>query len=134
MKKIFLLIPILFGLSSCATIFGGKAQKIHLVPSSGSGGAEVEVVNGADIQNIRIPSMIIVPRSRSNLIIKVKESECYKSSDNIYESKLSLFFWLNVLGGLYSTTSTTTDTATGAMWSYDDNIMVNVKKKPDCKN
>ncbi len=78
--------------------------------------------------------MIIVPRSRSNMIIKVKESECYKSSDNIYESKLSLFFWLNVLGGIYSTTSTTTDTATGAMWSYDDNIMVNVKKKPDCKN
>lgn len=133
MKKTILLISLLFGLSSCATFFSGKTQSINLIPTDSSERSEVEISNGRIVQNTKIPSVIIVPRANQNLIIKVKESDCYKSSSSIHESRLNLFTLLNILGSWLSTSSTTTDSATGALWSYDNNIMVNTQKKDSCK-
>jgi hypothetical protein len=133
MKKISLVIFLALVLTSCATIFSSKTQNISLIPTNSSEPVEVEVSNGKIMQNTKIPSTIFVPRANQNLIIKVKESSCYKTSSSVHESRLNFVTLLNIFGGWFSTSSTTTDSATGALWSYDDNIMVNTQKKDDCK-
>ncbi len=133
MKKIILITLVLFGLSSCATLFSGKSQNINLIPNSGSDHTEVEISNGKIVQNSRIPSVVIVPRSNQNLIIKVKENECYKASQGIHESRLNWVTAVSIFFGWFSTSSTTTDSATGALWSYDNNIIVNTQQKPECR-
>ncbi len=132
MKKLISLV-ILFGLSSCATIFSGKTQNINLLPTDSSERSEVEISNGKIIQNVAIPAMVVVPRANANLFIKVKENSCYKASSSIHESKLNWFTLMNIFGTWFSTSSTSTDSASGALWSYDNSIYVNNQKKPSCK-
>ena len=133
MKKSFLLLLTLLSLSSCATLFSGKTQNVNLMPTDNSGDSEVEVSNGKIVQNIKIPAMVTIPRSNGNLVIKVKENSCYKDSHSIHESRVNLFTLLNILGSWFSTSSTSTDGVSGALWSYDNSIMVNTQKKPGCK-
>ena len=133
MKRSFLLVCVLLSLSSCATLFSGKSQSINLMPSDSHEESEVEISNGKIVQSVKIPTMVIVPRSNNNLVIKVKENTCYKSSQTIHESRINLFTLLNVFGSWFSTSSTSTDSVSGALWAYDNSIMVNTQKKPDCK-
>lgn len=133
MKKSLLLTITLLSLGSCATLFSGKTQSINLMPTDHSSESEVEISNGKIMQRVTIPTMVIVPRSNNNLIIKVKENSCYKASQSIHESKVNMFTFLNIFGTWFSTSSTSTDSASGAMWSYDNSIMVNTPKKSGCK-
>ena len=120
-------------ISSCGTIFAGRTKSVNIIPSDSKFTSEVEVMDGGIVKTTKLPAFMIVSRSRQSLIIKVKEDGCYKSSQSDFSSKLNLFTLLNVFGGLWSTSSTSTDGAAGALWSYDDNLIVNTTKKSDCK-
>jgi len=73
--------------------------------------------------NVKIPSSVYVERSSDDLLIKAINEEC---KDHRVEKELNNWFWGDVLAG--SLLSSTVDAITGAMWEYDDNVMV------ECKN
>jgi len=132
MKKLSSLLMLVI-ISSCGTIFAGRTKSVNIIPSDSKFTSEVEVMDGGIVKTTKLPAFMIVSRSRQSLIINVKEDGCYKSSQSAFSSKLNLFTLLNVFGGLWSTSSTSTDGAAGALWSYDDNLIVNTTKKSDCK-
>jgi len=133
MKKVITSLFVLSLLPSCGTLFGGKTQTIFLSPSSGSN-IKVEVSDERGVnRGETIPSIIMVKRSNQNLIINVKETDCYKKAQSFHESNINMFSLLNIFGGWFSTSSTSTDLATGGLWSYDEHVLVPVSKKSDCK-
>ncbi|MDA7705379.1 hypothetical protein N8772_02755 [Rickettsiales bacterium] len=81
----------------------------------------------------QVPGFVSVSRDNENLIVTVKENECYKSSQTTIPYKTNPFIFANILGGLYGLTSTTTDRVSGAAWTYDETVYVNTRKKRSCK-
>ncbi len=133
MKKTssFLLIAALLLTTSCAGLISGKTQSVFL-RTSDSQEVEAEVVSANGVQNITIPGTVTVPRSKNPLTIKVKEGRCVKSSTEYATTKYNIFLLADVIGGVFGLTGTTIDMSSGAAWAYEDNIYVNVKKKPGC--
>lgn len=134
MKKNIIAFLGIFAMTSCGTLISGKTQSVNLISMDSSSKTEAEITNGKIVQNINLPSSTIVPRSRQVLTINVKENDCHKASTTMNQSKFNWVTLLNIFGGTLSTSSTSTDAATGALWSYDDNIYVNTQKKDGCKN
>lgn len=136
MKKfqISLMVALLLFQSSCATLFSSSKQNVSIRPSSSdfSNGRAV-VINGSERYDVNLPTVIRVSRGRDILQVRVKETKCFKSTVAYNDSSLNYISLLNLLGGLFGLTSTSTDAATGAMWSYEDNMVVRVSKKDECR-
>ena len=117
-------------LSGCSSIVKGSRQTINISTSTGKQ-ADAVITTSEGQQNITLPRSVSVKTTSGDIVVDVKETRCNTSSSTVIQSRLHPWFWGNViLGGVFGST---TDAATGSMWSYDDSIIVNVAEKDSCK-
>ena len=131
-KQFFLTISVLLNLSGCATVSKGTTQALNIMTTSNKKTEAIVISSNGSIP-VLLPQAVSVKKSSKNLIITVKESECVLPLTIIVASHTSPWFWGNVTWGLSGFLSSTTDSASGAAWEYDNNILVNVALKDDCK-
>lgn len=130
MKKIAIIIILTSMLSGCATIIKGKTQNINIMTSDGEN-AQATVFSKTGMMDTELPRYVSVHKSSQDVTIRVKEDECHKETIAVAPSKIEPWFWGNIIsGGVFGSS---TDYSTGAMWSYDTNVIVNPQKKARCK-
>ena len=110
--------------SGCATILGGGGkQKITVISSNPMnvriGYASNDNKTSTDAQSFTTPATITMVRENKNLLLTSDNNEF---EPVIIEKKLNPWFWGDVI--MTSLVSTTTDVVTGAIWKYDDNIII----------
>jgi len=125
MKKIFTIsffIVIIF--NGCATLFGGGGQQAIYVSGNTDKNmkATVKYSDGSRSQYVTIPETIFVNRKQQDLIIESTDDEF---DTYIVASELNPYFVPNFLGSIFGFTSTAIDLQNGAMWSYDESVIVN---------
>lgn len=130
MNRIILSLAGIMLLSGCATIVAGSTQTVNMMTSSGKpANATVTSANGTF--SVILPQAVTVKKTSESLIVNVTESDCVLPSTTMIVPRQQPWFWGNIVfGGLIGST---TDSASGAMWEYDDNILVNVAQKDGCK-
>ena len=128
-----LILGTLFLATSCAGLISGKTQTVFLRTSDGSDDLEVEVSSVNGMQKVTIPSTVTVSRDKMPMTITVKEDKCHKESKTYAPSKYNVMLLADVIGGVFGLTGTSIDMSSGAAWAYEDNVFVDVKKKPACK-
>lgn len=119
----------MFLLSSCATMFSGTTKNINMMTSNGDS-VKADIVSRNGVQTVTLPSVVSIKKSNSDLSIQVKEDACHRASTHIADKHLDIFFMGNAFNYF---TGTTTDIPNGAMWTYDDNVVVPVYRKDGCK-
>ena len=132
MKKIVLTLLTVAMLSGCASIVNGRNKNINLLSSTGEE-TEVDVVSANGVQTVVIPSVVTVQRANQPITINVKDTKCIRPSTTIVSDKLSMWFFGDFFMSIFGLTGTTVDVTSGAMWNYDDNIVVPVYEKKSCK-
>ena len=127
-------------MTGCATLFGGGANQAINIKSDKEMVVDIYKVESINKnvdeenkrkpkepelvhQNVTIPSSINVQRGNNDLLLKATNENC---KEQRVEKKLNPWFWGDVVAT--SLLSTTVDAITGAMWEYDDNVIV------ECKN
>lgn len=117
-------------LSGCSTIIEGSKQTVNI--STGMDKQIRAVVTSSDgTMPVMLPQAVAVDKSSNDIVINIKDSGCVLPSTTIVKSHLNPWFWGNIIfGGLLGST---TDSVSGAAWEYDNNILVNVALKDDCK-
>ncbi len=128
MKNLLLISIIVMMLSSCATMFTGTTKRINVMTSNNDiVKADISSKNGT--QTVTIPGLISVSKGNVPILITVKEDDCHRSSTYVAENHLNMIFLGNAFNYF---TGTTTDIPNGAMWTYDDNVVVPVYRKESC--
>lgn len=127
MKKQIVVLGVLVGLfSGCATITNNPSQKVAFTTSNGQ--SVVAEVNG---KKVNIPAEVKISRSKGAVVrVLAEDNPGYETTQFVItgKNKLSGIFWLNILSG--GTTGSTTDALTGSMWTYSNpNFVVPVSKK-----
>ena len=126
MKKIIFSLFAIYMLSGCASIIKGKTKDINILTSTGEE-VVVDVVSASGTQTVRIPGVVNVKRDNRPVTIMVKNSAYIRPSTTVVSEKVELWTLGNLIfGGLFGTT---TDASTGAMWDYDDSVVVPVYLK-----
>ena len=115
-------------LSSCATMFTGTTKRINMMTSNNDE-VKVDVTSIDGTQTVTIPSLVSVSKGNIPITITVKEDECHKKSTYVSENHLNMIFLGNAFNYFVGTT---TDVPNGAMWTYDDNVVVPVYRKENC--
>jgi len=127
-------------MTGCATLFGGGANQAINIKSDKEMVVDIYKVESINKnvdeenkrkpkepelvhQNVTIPSSINVQRGNNDLLLKATNENC---KEQRVEKKLNPWFWGDVVAT--SLLSTTVDAITGAMWEYDDNVIV------ECQN
>lgn len=129
MRKNMLFLIFLSLLSGCATIVKSDHQSINFMTSNNQ---QVEaIISSANGQiPVTLPTALSVKNQKQDIIVNIKETQCTAPSTTIVPSKVHAWFWGNfIIGGLFGST---TDSVTGSMWSYDDNVIVSVVDKKQC--
>lgn len=130
MKKYVVILLTATILSGCSSIVKGSRQTINMSTSTGKQ-ADVVITTEEGQQSLTLPSAITVKDSSKDIVVNVQESKCNNSSSTTIRSRLHPWFWGNIiLGGLLGST---TDSVTGSMWTYDENTIINVTEKEQCK-
>ena len=126
MKKILVALIACTMLSGCASIIKGKTKNINLMTSTGEE-AEVNIVSASGMQTVVIPTVLPVKRSDQDISVTVNETSSTKTSTTIITKRVEPWFLGNfITGGLFGSS---TDALTGAMWTYDDNVVIPVYHK-----
>ena len=128
MKKIIFSLVAISMLSGCATLIKGKTKDINVLTSTGEE-AEVDVVSASGTQTVIIPSVVNVKRDNRAITILVKDTEKTRASTTVVSEKVELWTVGNLFLSWFGLTGTTTDASTGAMWDYDDTVVVPVYSK-----
>lgn len=116
MKKILLLaVATTLMASGCASIMTAETQSIN-VTTSNNKQAEVTI----DDKTITAPGMVVVLRDGKDKVVKSSSAGC-DSVTLIKKNVTPVFFGNIVIGGVLGST---TDSATGKMWDYADNVEV----------
>ncbi len=130
MKKLIIVLITATILSGCASIVKGSRQTMFISTSTGKQ-ADAIVTTPSGQLNVVLPQVIPVKNNQRDITINIKETRCNMSSSTIVFSQLHPWFWGNIIsGGFYGST---TDAITGAMWTYDESVVVNVTEKDSCK-
>ena len=130
MKKIAIILLTSAALSGCASIIKGGSQNIDITTNNGQS-VNATIFTKSGIQETNIPQTIAVQKDSQDIAITVKEGRCNKESVTTAKSRIQPWFWGNMItGGILGST---TDSLTGAMWQYDNTIVVNVDEKTTCK-
>ena len=130
MKKIITVLAITAFMSGCASIIKGNNQNVNISTSNGKQ-AEAIVSTASGQQTVTLPTSVSVKTDNKDIVVTVKESNCNNSSTAVVPSRLHPWFWGNIItGGLFGST---TDSVSGAMWRYDESVIVNVTEKEQCK-
>ena len=130
MRKLAIIILTSATLSGCASIMEGKSQNINITTSNGQN-VEATVYTKAGIQEVRLPHHFAVQKDSQDITVNVKEGRCNKETTTVVKSRLEPWFWGNILSG--GIIGSTTDSLTGAMWQYDDTVVVNINEKATCE-
>lgn len=116
-------------LSGCSTIIEGSTQTVNISTGMDKQIHAVITSSGGTMPVI-LPQALAVNKSSNDLVINIKDGNCVLPSTTIVKSHLNPWFWGNIIfGGLIGST---TDSASGAAWEYDNNILVNVALKDGC--
>jgi hypothetical protein len=103
-------------LGGCATILEEGEQSLNVRTSNNS---NVEVT--IDGRSITTPGSVTVDRDGSDISATTSASGC--ASSTAIDKEVDGTFFVNILsGGLWGST---TDYATGKMWEYDTDVVVN---------
>ena len=130
MNKIVLSLTGIMLLSGCSTIIEGSTQTVNLSTGMDKQIHAVITSSGGTMPVI-LPQALAVNKSSNDLVINIKDGNCVLPSTTIVKSHLNPWFWGNIIiGGLIGST---TDSASGAAWEYDNNILVNVALKDECQ-
>ncbi len=130
MKKLILVLMTASILSGCSSIVKGSRQTINISTSTGKQ-AEAVITTSAGQQNVVLPQAVPVKTSSTDITVNIKETRCNNASTTVMQSRLHPWFWGNLIfGGILGST---TDAATGSMWSYDESVIVNVTEKDSCR-
>lgn len=132
LTKFFFATAAIFILSGCATVSQGTTQTINIMTTANKR-TKARVTFSKDTIPVLLPQAVSVKKSSKDLIITVEESECVLPSTIAVDSHLTPWFWGNMFLSLSGFLGSTTDSASGAMWEYDNNILVGVARKDDCK-
>lgn len=117
-------------LSGCSTIIEGSTQTVNFSTGMDKQIHAVITSSGGTMPVI-LPQALAVNKSSNDLVINIKDGNCVLPSTTIVKSHLNPWFWGNIIfGGLIGST---TDSASGAAWEYDNNILVNVALKDGCQ-
>lgn len=117
-------------LSGCSTIIEGSTQTVNFSTGMDKQIHAVITSSGGTMPVI-LPQALAVNKSSNDLVINIKDGNCILPSTTIVKSHLNPWFWGNIIfGGLIGST---TDSASGAAWEYDNNILVNVALKDGCQ-
>ena len=82
MKNIISALSLLL-IASCGSMLGGKTKSINLLSADPDHNPKVEIlVNGTVIEQ-ELPTVFLANRGNDNIIINVKEDECFKSTQTI---------------------------------------------------
>lgn len=128
MKKIIFSLFAIYMLSGCASIIKGKTKDINVLTSTGEE-VVVDVVSASGTQTVRIPGVVNVKRDNRPVTIMVKNSTYIRPSTTVVSEKVELWTFGNLIVGAFGLFGTTTDASTGAMWDYDDSVVVPVYLK-----
>lgn len=128
MKKLLLLASI-FAMSACATMFNGTTKNINVMTSNGDR-VKADITSKSGMQTVTLPSIISVDKGNVAITISVKEDKCHRQTVYMADNHLDMFFLANAFNYF---TGTSTDIPNGAMWTYDDNIVVPVYRKESCE-
>ncbi len=128
MKKLFMIISVLV-LSACATMFNGTTKNINVMTSNGDK-VTADITSKSGMQTVTLPSIISVDKGNVAITISVKEDKCHRQTVYMADNHLDMFFLGNAFNYFIGTS---TDIPNGAMWTYDDNIVVPVYRKESCE-
>ncbi len=129
MRKFLLICFLTFCLSSCATMFHGTTKEVNIMTSNGDT-VKADISSALGVQTVILPSTVSVKKGNIPITVSVKEDECHRPTVYKSENHLDIFF----LGNAFNYwTGTSTDISNGAMWTYDDNIIVPIYRKDVCK-
>jgi hypothetical protein len=126
MKLFYALLSVII-FTGCATMFNNSDSIFLQTSDSKPAAATVDAGKGTML--VTLPMTMPVANSSKPIFINVQETETTQSSVYEVNSHLSGWFWLNILWCFACPLSTTTDMASGDMWSYDDVAVVPVSRK-----
>lgn len=139
MKKLVCVLAVV-ALSGCASIVNDKNQQVKIVASNGQtlqGSVKQDTVTSIKedgklkkVHNKTVAATfngtnntVDLPRSNLDTTVTVENAECAKETP--IERSVAPAFWGNIiLGGLLGST---TDSATGKMWKYQEDVVVSCK-------
>lgn len=104
-------------MTGCASILNEKTQQINV--SSSNGKPIQGTIDGVPFNG---PGVVSVLREKRAKIINVETAGCTKQT--AVESNVDTKFFINIFGGGFGASSSTTDYATDKMWKYTDSIVV----------
>jgi len=117
-KKLILVAGAAFLMSGCATLLSEDTQTINVMTNNG---AKVKIM--VDGVEHTVPGPVTVERNGEDKVIMVKDSKCV--SEIALNREIESTFWVNIIsGGVFGST---TDSATGKMWTYDDSVTVSCR-------
>jgi uncharacterized protein YceK len=118
-KIIFVMGVVSFtALSGCATILNEPTKKVNLQTTNGE-----KAILSVDGVNVNAPGMVDLPRKKEGVMISSPDGKCVQTA---VPSKVDTKFFINVLSG--GAFGSTTDFASGEMWTYDDTLVVQCNK------
>ena len=128
MKKIITGLAIL-AVSGCSTMFNDSEQNVRL-NSYGNHNVPISVLTPSGSYKDVTPTIInIQPGARSSDYIVQVDEPCYGEARVVVKKELATSYWLNSLNlvGFF------VDFATGAMWNYEETVMVPIQVSENCE-
>jgi hypothetical protein len=111
-------IILVIGLSSCATMFNDKHQKINIATSNSK-----EVKGNINGVPFTAPGIVSVERKGVDQIITVDGDACTKQT--ILNKSIETTFWINLLSS--GPFGSSTDYSSEKMWKYQDTVVIQCK-------
>lgn len=123
-----LVIPGLVALG-CNTVTSGTTRTLKFTSEDGRNVQLTVASEDKVIQTVTTPGSIDVSSRSGKLTVTVTDP-CYNETQTVLKSKVKASFFGGIT--MSGVTGSTTDAASGAMWDYDDNIVVPVEKNNKC--
>ena len=106
----------------------GTSQKIT-IGSDSYLSSEIEIVQGNNKQRSSIPEWITLYPEDKYVPIKITTiGECIRPKSHILRREVAGAYWLNV----FNIVGFFIDDATGAMWQYPDEVILEVSRDHEC--